>query len=114
MSVDLGAGNNRLTLNGRQRRHAEQRGDAGRRFRQRRHHSRTALSNASIDLGAGNDTLTFGNFTNTATVANVETITGGTGNDSVTLASALTGGRVGRSRCRQQQADPGEAAAPAQ
>ena len=28
------------------------------------------LANASIDLGGGNDTLTFGNFANTATVAN--------------------------------------------
>ncbi len=47
-------------------------------------------TNASIDLGAGNDTLTFGNFTNSATVANTETITGGTGADTVTLGTALT------------------------
>ena len=48
------------------------------------------INNASIDLGAGNDTLTFGNFANSATVANVETITGGTGADTVTLGTVLT------------------------
>jgi hypothetical protein len=32
------------------------------------------VSNASIDLGAGNDVLTFGAFANSATVANTETI----------------------------------------
>ena len=40
-----------------------------------------AASNASIDLRGGNNVLTFGNFANTATVANTETITGGSGND---------------------------------
>ena len=49
-----------------------------------------AVANANIDLHAGNDTLSFGDFTNSASVANVETITGGTGNDAITLASALT------------------------
>ena len=33
------------------------------------------------------DMLTFGNFANSATVANVETIIGGTGADTVTLAA---------------------------
>jgi Ca2+-binding RTX toxin-like protein len=50
----------------------------------------TAIAKGSIDLGVGNDTLTFGNGTNSATVANTETITGGTGSDSVTLSGALT------------------------
>ena len=50
----------------------------------------TAIANGSIDLGAGNDVLTFGNFANSATVANTETITGGTGNDTVTLGGTLT------------------------
>ena len=49
-----------------------------------------AASNASFDLGAGADTLTFGNFVNTATLSNVETITGGTSNDTITLGTALT------------------------
>ena len=49
-----------------------------------------AAASASIDLGAGNDTLTLGNFANSATVSNVETLTGGTGADTVTLATALT------------------------
>jgi hypothetical protein len=35
-----------------------------------------AIANASIDLGAGSDALTFGNFANSATVSNTETITG--------------------------------------
>lgn len=43
-----------------------------------------AVSNASIDLGAGNNTLTFGNFANSATVANTETITGGAGINFIT------------------------------
>ncbi len=60
------------------------------RLGRRYHRSTGALTNASIDLGAGNDTLTFGNFTNSATVANTETITGGTGADTVTLGTALT------------------------
>jgi hypothetical protein len=34
------------------------------------------IANASIDLGAGSDTLTLGNGTNSATVANTETIAG--------------------------------------
>jgi len=49
-----------------------------------------ATTNASIDLGGGGDTLTFGNFSNSATVANTQTITGGTGNETITLATALT------------------------
>ena len=42
----------------------------------------TQASNASIDLGAGSDSLTFGNFANSATVSNVESITGGSGADA--------------------------------
>ena len=49
-----------------------------------------AAANASIDLGGGNDILTFGNFANSATVANTETVTGGSGADTVTLGTALT------------------------
>ena len=49
-----------------------------------------AITNASIDLGAGSDTLTFANGANSATVANTETVTGGSGADTVTLGSALT------------------------
>ena len=44
---------------------------------------------AVIDLGAGSDRLTFANATNNVTVANTETIIGGTGNDTITLSSAL-------------------------
>ncbi len=45
----------------------------------------------SVDLGAGNDSLTLANGTNTLTVNHVETITGGTGDDTVTLSAAATG-----------------------
>ena len=43
-----------------------------------------AVSNSSIDLGGGTDTLTFANATaaDTATVGNVETLVGGTGSDA--------------------------------
>ena len=52
------------------------------------------VSNASIDLGAGNDTLTLANGTNSATVANTETIIGGSGNDTITLATAATNASI--------------------
>jgi Ca2+-binding RTX toxin-like protein len=50
----------------------------------------SVAQNASIDLAGGNDTLTFGAFNNIATVSNVETVTGGTGADTITLGSPLT------------------------
>jgi hypothetical protein len=53
-----------------------------------------AVTNASIDLGAGNDILIFANGTNSATVANAETIIGGTGNDTITLATAAANASV--------------------
>jgi Ca2+-binding RTX toxin-like protein len=43
-----------------------------------------------MDLGTGSDKLTFGNFANTATVSSTESIVGGSGNDNVTLGTALT------------------------
>ena len=53
----------------------------------------------SVDLGAGSDKLTLGAFANTGTVTNVETVAGGSGADTITLAS---GGfrRFGRPRAR--------------
>ena len=53
----------------------------------------TPIFNESVDLGAGNDTLTLANGTNSATVANTETIIGGTGNDTIYI----------RHRCRHHQ-----------
>ena len=41
--------------------------------------------NGSVDLGAGGDTLTLANFTNRVSIANVETVQGGTGNDGLVL-----------------------------
>jgi len=54
----------------------------------------TAAANASIDLAAGNDTLTLGGFANVATLSNVETALGGTGNDAITLAAATAGASI--------------------
>ena len=47
-----------------------------------------AITNASVDLGAGGDVLTLADGTNSATVANTETIIGGTGDDFITLGTA--------------------------
>jgi Ca2+-binding RTX toxin-like protein len=90
-SVDLGAGNDRLTLaNGSNSATVANTetiiGGTG----NDTIYLSTAANNCSIDLGGGSDRLVFGNFTNTAIVANTETITGGSGADSVTLTSDLT------------------------
>ena len=53
-----------------------------------------AVTNESVDLGAGSDTLTLANGTNSATVANTETIIGGTGNDTITLATAAANASI--------------------
>ena len=45
----------------------------------------------SVDLGAsGTNTLKLGNFSNTGTVNNVDTLIGGTGADVVTLGNAAS------------------------
>ncbi len=49
------------------------------------------ILNGSVDLGAGQDTLTLANGTNTLTVANTETVIGGTGDDTVMLSTAAVG-----------------------
>jgi len=46
-----------------------------------------AAVNASINLGSGTDVLTLGNFNNTATIGGIETITGGSLADNITLAA---------------------------
>jgi Ca2+-binding RTX toxin-like protein len=48
----------------------------------------TAFTTGAIDLGDGNDRLILGNFANTVTVTNVETITGGTSADNLTITGA--------------------------
>lgn len=53
----------------------------------------TAVTSGSYNLGSGLDTITLGNFANSLTVSNVETITGGTlSSDVVTRGSAVTSG----------------------
>ena len=58
----------------------------------------SALSNAasgdSVDLKGGNDTLMLYAGDNTLSVLNTETITGNSGNDNVTIATAISGGTV--------------------
>ena len=50
--------------------------------------SGTAITGGTVDLGSGNDKLTLANAaTNTVTIANVETLAGGTGDDIVTLTT---------------------------
>src|SRR5262249_444021 len=53
-----------------------------------------AVTNASVDLGAGKDVLTLADGTNSATVGNVETIVGGTGDDTITLGNAVAGASI--------------------
>ncbi|HUA52566.1 MAG TPA: FecR domain-containing protein, partial [Candidatus Sulfotelmatobacter sp.] len=52
------------------------------------------ITGGTIDLGGGTDTLTLANGANSANVANVESILGGTGNDTVVLTTALVGGTI--------------------
>ena len=54
----------------------------------------TAVTAGTINLAGGTDSLTFGNFTNSATVSNVETLDGGSLADTITLATTLTGADI--------------------
>ena len=93
-TVNLGAGTDTLTCRDRQQ-HADR---DGHRNHHRRHQddtiTRPAVTATTVDLGAGSDSLTLFNGTNSATVSNVETITGGTANDAITLGAALTAGSI--------------------
>ena len=54
-----------------------------------------ASDNATVDGGGGTDSLTLsGGGANTVTVSNVESITGGTNDDAVTLATAVTSAAI--------------------
>jgi len=48
----------------------------------------------TVDLGAGRDSLTLADGANFVTVSNVETVTGGTGDDTVTLGTVQTSGTI--------------------
>jgi hypothetical protein len=52
------------------------------------------MLNGQVDLGVGNDTLILANGTNSATVANTETVIGGAGDDTITLSTAAVNTRV--------------------
>ena len=49
------------------------------------------MTGGTVDLGGGSDTLILGDFANTLTVDNVETMTGNGSADTVTLGTAVTG-----------------------
>jgi Ca2+-binding RTX toxin-like protein len=53
-----------------------------------------AYTGGSIDLLAGSDSLTLGDFTNTLTASNTETITGGSGDDTITLGTTQSSGVI--------------------
>ncbi|MGO4843165.1 hypothetical protein AB4144_63920, partial [Rhizobiaceae sp. 2RAB30] len=52
------------------------------------------LTGTSVNLGGGTDRLILGNFANTGTVSNVETITGNAGTDLITLGTAISKGVI--------------------
>ena len=96
MSVDLGAGSNRLTLA-----NVTNVGAVG--------HVGTVIGgtgsdaitfcgsevNGSVDLGGGSDTLTLADLTNRVTVANTETVLGGSGNDTIVLKGSVAATVIG-------------------
>ncbi|MBP0575379.1 hypothetical protein J8J27_32155, partial [Mycobacterium tuberculosis] len=53
-----------------------------------------AVTGATVDLGDDNDSLTFAAGGATVTVTNVETVTGSTSDDTVTVASYTTGAAI--------------------
>jgi hypothetical protein len=55
----------------------------------------TAINNGSVDLGAGSDMLTLANLTNRLTIANTETVQGGSGNDTIVLTGAIARSVIG-------------------
>ncbi len=48
----------------------------------------------AVNLGGGADALTLANVANTGSVSNVETLTGNADADTITLATAITGGAI--------------------
>ena len=96
MSVDLGAGSNKLTLAntanaGTVGNVSTLIGESGVDFIV----FGGALVNGSVDLGGGADTLTLANQTNRMTVANTETVYGGSGSDTITLQGSVAATVIG-------------------
>ncbi len=52
------------------------------------------IAGGTVDLGGGTDTLSLFNGNNSINIYNVESIQGGTGNDTIVLMTALTGGTI--------------------
>jgi hypothetical protein len=48
----------------------------------------------SVNLGTGSNAITLANATNTGSLSNVQTLTGGTGVDTITLATSLVNGSI--------------------
>jgi len=51
--------------------------------------------NGSVDLGVGSDTLSLANFTNRVSIANTETVHGGSGNDTIILTGSVAATVIG-------------------
>ena len=54
-----------------------------------------ALVNGSVDLGGGSDTLSLANFTNRVSIANTETVHGGSGIDTIVLTGNVAATVIG-------------------
>ncbi len=97
-SISLGAGSDITGLaNGANSRHGRRTPTPSPAPDRQRHHLRSPRrcpTSMSIDLGAGSNKLTLGNFANTGTVTNVNTLVGGTGADTITLATAVSNGSI--------------------
>ncbi len=52
------------------------------------------MSNGSVNLGSGADTLTLANTANSGTISNVKTIMGGSGSDTITLGAAASNASI--------------------
>ena len=76
--------------------------------RQRHHHARQRPDHAmKVDLGGGSNKLTLANGGDTGTVSNVNTLIGGTGTDTITLATSAAQW-LGQPGGRSGHADPGQ------
>jgi hypothetical protein len=96
MSIDLGAGSNKLVLaNGGNSGSISNVGTLVGGSGNDSITFKTAVVNGSVDLGGGTNTLTLANGTNSVTVANTQTVFGGSGNDTIVLSGTLAATVIG-------------------
>ncbi len=94
MTINLGAGEDTIIWPTRQHGDALQCRNRHRQWRGRCHHLATGITAGVINLGTGTDAITFANAVNSATVSNVETITGNADADTITIGAALTSATI--------------------